>query len=146
PEKCVSVGDDGVTLSVDVARSDLMLETELPRFAERINTPSANGQRLYRITPASLKSAGTSVSTLETWFQQRTGEPLSAAARLLLTAEQSPAPVFRRHLVLHVANPEFADGLLQWPETQGLIESRLGPTALAVLDENLTPLCEKLRA
>jgi len=145
PEKCVSVADDGVTLTVDGARSDLLLETELPRFAERISTPSANGQRLYRLTPASLKSSGVSVGTLETWFQQRTGEPLSAAARLLLTASQTPAPVFRRHLVLHVASPEIADGLLQWPETQGLIESRLGPTALAVAEEKVAALREKLR-
>jgi hypothetical protein len=145
PEKCVSVADDGVTLTVDGARSDLLLETELPRFAERISTPSANGQRLYRLTPASLKSSGVSVGTLETWFQQRTAEPLSAAARLLLTANLTPAPVFRRHLVLHVASPEIADGLLQWPETQGLIESRLGPTALAVAEEKVAALREKLR-
>jgi hypothetical protein len=145
PERCVSVGDDGVTLSVDVARSDLLLETELPRFAERVSGPSANGRRLYRLTPTSLKSSGVSVSTLEMWFQQRTGEPLSAAARLLLTAGQTAAPIFRRHLVLHVASPEIADGLLQWPETQGLIESRLGPTALAVAEEKVGALRGKLR-
>src|SRR5262249_7102894 len=128
------------------ARSDLLLETELPRFAERVSTPSANGRRLYRITPASLKAGGASAAALETWFQQRTGQPLSAAARLLLTGGQAPAPVFRRHLVLHVASPEIADGLTQWPETRGLIESRLGPTAVAVAEENVGPLREKLHA
>jgi hypothetical protein len=145
PEQCVTVEGDGVTLSVDLARSDLLLETELPRFAERVGTPSANGRRLYRITPASLRAGGATAAALETWFQQRTGQPLSAAARLLLTGGQAPAPVFRRHLVLHVATPEIADGLMQWPETQGLIESRLGPTALAVAEEKVTPLREKLR-
>jgi hypothetical protein len=145
PEQCVTVEPDGITLSVDLARSDLLLETELPRFAERVSTPSANGRRLYRLTPASLKAGGTSAGALETWFQQRTGQPLSAAARLLLSGGQPPAPFLRRHLVLHVASPEIADGLMQWPETQGLIESRLGPTALAVAEENVGQLREKLR-
>ena len=36
PERCVDVEADGVTLSVDLARSDLLLETELQRFAEPI--------------------------------------------------------------------------------------------------------------
>src|SRR5205085_2115239 len=34
PEKCVEVEADGVTLTVDLARSDLLLESEVQRFAE----------------------------------------------------------------------------------------------------------------
>jgi hypothetical protein len=41
PEKCVGIEDDGVTLSVDLARSDLLLETEVPRFADLIGGSAA---------------------------------------------------------------------------------------------------------
>src|SRR5205823_9021715 len=54
PEQCVTVGDDGVTLTVDLTKSDLMLETELQRFAEPAGRPEHNGRRTYILTPASL--------------------------------------------------------------------------------------------
>ena len=149
PDKCVEVAPDGVTLAVDVARSDLLLETELPRFAERLERPGPNGRREYRLTPASLeagKAAGVTVSALEAWFQQRTGHSLSPAARLLLIGAELPSPALHRHLVLTVATEELADGLLQWPETRGLVETRLGPTALIVADANVRLLRERLTA
>jgi hypothetical protein len=149
PERCVSVEPDGVTLSVDLARSDLLLETELPRFAEVVERTPVNGRRLYRLTPASLaqaRSAGMGVPALEAWFQQRAGQPLTAAARLLLTGPQGPSPQVRQLLVLQVSATELADGLQQWPQTRGLIEARLGPTALVVTEENLPRLRETLRA
>jgi hypothetical protein len=149
PEKCVHVESDGVTLSVDLARSDLLLETELPRFAELAGGSSANGRRQYRLTPASLnagRSAGMSLTTLEMWFHQRAGQPLPPAARLLMTAGQTQAPHLRRHLVLQVADEELADGLMQWPQTRELIEERLGPAALVVAEDNAAALRERLRA
>jgi hypothetical protein len=76
----------------------------------------------------------------------RTGRPVSAATRLLLTAGEVPAPELRRHLVLHVADEELADGLLQWPQTRSLIAERLGPTALAVEEEQAGLLRERLKA
>ena len=147
PEKCVTVEPDGVTLAVDLARSDLLLETDLPRFAMPLGTASG-GKRQYRITPATLAAAresGMSVTHLETWFTQRTGQSLPAAVRMLLTAAQLPPPRLKRQLVLHVAAVEIADGLLQWPETRGLIESRLGPTTLVVPEESLPLLRERLK-
>jgi hypothetical protein len=149
PEKCVTIEADGVTLSVDLARSDLLLETEVPRFAELVGGSTANSRRQYRLTPASLlagRSAGMTLPTLEMWFLQRAGQPLPAAARLLMTAGQGEAPQFRRHLVLHVADEELADGLVQWPQTRELIEERLGPTALVVAEENAEKLRERLDA
>jgi hypothetical protein len=148
PERCVIAEADGVSLTVDVARSDLILETELPRFAERLEggTP---GHRHYRLTPASLTAArnsGLTAATLDAWFQQRTGQPLPAAARLLLTGAQLTPPRLQRHLVLHVAAAELADGLMQWPDTRGLIAARLGPTTLAVTDEAVPKLRERLQA
>ena len=147
PEKCVTVEPDGVTLTIDVSRSDLLLETELPRFATALDRVSANGRRQYRLTPASLTAAresGMSVPQLEAWFVQRTGSVLSPAARLLLGAAQAPAPQMKRHLVLHVATAEMADGLMQWPQTRELIEERLGPTALVVAEETVGKLREQL--
>jgi hypothetical protein len=147
PERCVEIGDDGVTLRVDLARSDLLLETELPRFAELLEHPGSNGRREYRLTPASLnagKSVGLTIGALETWFLQRTGESLSPAARLLLFGSELPSPELRRHLLLHVASADLADGLMQWPETRSLIAARVGPTALVVTEENAVGLRSRL--
>jgi hypothetical protein len=149
PEKCVQVEADGVTLSVDLARSDLLLETELPRFAELVAGSPASGRRQYRLTPASLsaaRSTGMTLTALEIWFHQRAGQPLPPAARLLMSAEQMQAPQLRRHLVLHVADEDLADGLVQWPQTRELIAERLGPTALVVAEENTATLREQLRS
>jgi hypothetical protein len=148
PDKCVEVEADGVTLLVDLARSDLFLETELQRFAEGEDRATANGRRLYRLTPASLQAArnsGLGIRDLEDWFAHRTGRPLSPAARLLLAGAQLPLLALRRELVLHVDTPEIADGLLQWPGTRSLIQARLGPTALTVAEEHAEILREKLR-
>ncbi len=145
----MTVEPDGVTLMVDLARSDLLLETELPRFAERIDAAPATGHRPYVLTPASLEAAragGMTLGALEAWFQQRTGEPLPPAARLLMAGGEAPAARFQRHLVLHVANEETADGLMQWPPTRALIAARLGPTALAVEEEQADELRRRLKA
>jgi hypothetical protein len=148
PERCVTAEADGVTLTVDLARSDLLLETELPRFAEPVAGPAPAGRRQYRLTPASLAAAreqGMSVPALEAWFQQRTGRPLPPAARLLLIGTQASAPRLERPLVLRVASPEVADGLVQWPQTSPLIADRLGPTALVVAEEHVELLRRRLR-
>jgi hypothetical protein len=147
PERCVSVEPDGVTLTVDLSKSDLLLETEAPRFAELVPSPSPNGRRQYRLTPASLAAAregSWSLPMLERWFAQRAGQVLPPAARLLMVGGAMAAPRLRTHLVLHVAAPELAEGLMQWPETRPLIAERLGPTALAVAEENVAALRERL--
>ncbi len=154
PEKCVEVGSDGVTLSIDLTRSDLLVETELQRFAEPLeqsgprNIDKGTAARHYRLTPGSLaasREGGLTQRTLDEWFMQRSGRPLSAAARLLLAGPQVPALELRRHLVLTVATAEVADGLLQWPDTRALIENRLGPTTLTVAEENAGRLRERLQ-
>jgi hypothetical protein len=149
PEKCVEVEPDGVTLGVDLARSDLLLETELPRFAEPLDAAPANGRRRYRLTPASLSTAragGMTAAQLDIWFVQRTGGTLPPAGRLLLGAGQLPPPQLRPYLVLRVADEGTADGLMQWPDTRALIEERLGPTALVVAEANAEALLARLRA
>ena len=59
---------------------------------------------------------------------------------------QAPPAHFRRHLVLHVADAETADGLVQWPQTRDMIAARLGPTALAVEEEQAEELRRRLKA
>jgi hypothetical protein len=148
PEKCVEVDVDGVTLAVDLAKSDLLIETEVRRFAEMLDRPGSNGRRYYRVTPASLgqgRERGLSLQALETWFQQRSGEALPAAAKLIFTGSQLSPYELRRLVVLHVPTAEMADGLVQWPGTRSLIETRLGPTALAVAEEHVAALRERLQ-
>jgi Helicase conserved C-terminal domain len=147
-EPCVEVEADGVTLNVDLARSDLLLETEMQRFAEPATAPAAPGRRVYRLTPTSIgtaRSQGLSLPALTTWFEQRTGLPLSPAARLLYSGADAPPAELRRQLVLQVADPETADGFLQWPATAALIRGRLGPTALVVAEADVPRLLERLR-
>jgi hypothetical protein len=148
PEKCVDVEADGVTLNVDLAKSDLLLETELTRFAEPIDRPGLHGRRLYRLTPVSIAAAreqGVTPVFLEGWFERRTGQPLTAAARLLLTGPETPPLELRRQLVLFVPNAVIADGVMEWPGTRSLVQARLGPTALAVAEEDVAALTERLR-
>ncbi len=148
-ERCVDVDPDGVTFTVDLTRSDLLLETELSRFAESLDGPSVNGRRRYRLTPTSLaagREGGWGVPELEAWFAHRSGQPLSAAARLLLLgADASPFTVHQQ-TVLRVPSEELADGLVQWPGTRALVVERLGPTALVVEEEHLPLLKERLAA
>jgi hypothetical protein len=130
-----------------MAKSDLLLETEVQRFAESVRKVGANGRRQYRLTPTSLhagRDSGLNLPAMEEWFLQRTGRPLTPAARLILTSNQISPPELRRQLVMHVDSTDTADGLLQWPETKMLIEARLGPTALLIAEENLDALRARL--
>ena len=148
PEPCVEVDADGITLGVDLVRSDLLLEIELERFAEVSPRPAAHGRRFYRLTPPSLTAArqqGVTTAFLDRWFAQRTGGPMSAAARLLLEGPEKPPPVLRREIVLQVADPALADGLQQWPATRSLIQARLGPTALVVAEGDVAAFMERLK-
>jgi hypothetical protein len=148
PERCVEIDGDGVVLSVDLARSDLLLESEVQRFAEPRPGPTPPGRKLYQLTIASVaqaKQSGLTLAALEMWFHQRTNSMLSPAARLLFGAADAAPGELRRQLVLHVADIELADGILQWPATRGLIQARLGPTALAVHEADKASLEERLR-
>lgn len=147
PERCVDVEPDGVTLSVDLARSDLLLETELLRFATPIDQTGSPGKRYFQLTPVSVLAArqhGLSLTNLQTWFVQRTGLPITSAAALLTTGPDAPPAQLRRLLVLRVDSDALADGLQQWPATRDLIAERLGPTALVVAEENVALLLTRL--
>jgi hypothetical protein len=125
----------------------LLIETEVGRFAELLERPGANGKRWYRVTPKSLgqgRDGGLSLQLLEAWFQQRSGQPLPAATKLLYTSSQLTPYELKQLVVLQVPTTEVADGLTQWPQTRSLIARRLGPTALAVAPEHVKALCDQL--
>jgi hypothetical protein len=150
PDRCVGVESDGVTLVIDLANSDLMLETEMSRFADLVSRSEMVGgkaKRIYRLNASSLARArefGWTGQMLEQWFLQRTGQMVSASAKLLLTAAQYAPPKLQRHLVIRVEDSEMADGLMQWKPTRELISERLGADALSVTEENLPKLRETL--
>jgi hypothetical protein len=147
PEPCIDVNDDGVTLQLDLNRSDLLLESEVRRFADEVDFQPQAGKRIFRLTPSSLargEDCGLTIDALESWFLNRCGQPLSAAGRLLLASEQAPPSHVRRLTVLQVADESLAAGLMQWPETRELIAEQLGPTTLVVVEEVLPALQEKL--
>jgi hypothetical protein len=147
PGKCVEIEPDGVTLVVDPVRSDLLLETEMNRFATPMPHQNGADRRAYRVTPVSLAASVAprmSLFALEEWFLHRTGQALSPAIRLLLSSAESPPLELRRLLVIETPTSQLADGLLQWPESRDLIQERLGPRALAIEDHNVDALRSKL--
>jgi hypothetical protein len=66
--------------------------------------------------------------------------PLPPPGRLFAVGPDLPPPAVRTQLVLHLPSAEIADGLMQWPDTAGLVGDRLGPTAVVVEAELLEPL------
>ncbi|OWK45251.1 hypothetical protein FRUB_01582 [Fimbriiglobus ruber] len=146
PQQCVTVDADGVTLTIDAAHSDLMLEAEIGRLADPV-TGDPPGLRRVRISPQSLaraQAAGLTLADLDAWFQARAGHPLPAPGRLFVLAPHLAAPTAARHLVVHLPSAEATDGLVQWPTTAALVGPRLGPTAVVVDEANLERLREVL--
>jgi hypothetical protein len=146
PQRCVTVGDDGVTLTVDAAQADLLLEAEIGRYADPL--PAENPVvRRFRLSPQSLRRAaelGLSIADIDGWFYDRTGGPLSPAGRLFLLGGQLPPPAAARKLVVQFPTPEITDGVMQWPQTRVLVSERLGPTAVVVEEDAFEPLREVL--
>jgi hypothetical protein len=154
-EACVEVEPDGVTLALDLGRSDLLVDAELARFAdEQVARSRPDGtsapRRAFVVSPASLARAaesGMTVAQLARWFQQRTGGELPAAIRLLLHAATpgvGPFPIVRP-LIMTTPSSDLLDGLLQHPSTALLLGDRIGPTSVIVPDDSVEPLAQALR-
>lgn len=144
PEPCLVVGDDGVTLTVDVGRSDLLLEIELPMLTD----PVAPGERgIVRLTPASLQratDAGWTNDDIARWFLRRAGHGLTAAGRALLTAHTATGTLEKR-LVLSLSSSDVLDGLMQWPPTAACLGERLGPCTVVVPSDKVGGLATGLK-
>jgi len=137
PQRCMTVDADGVTLTVDAAQADLLLEAEIGRYAESLAHENPVVRR-FRLSPQSLRRAadlGLSLADIDVWFTERSGIPLSPAGRLFLLARQLQAPAAARKLVVQFPTSELTDGVMQWPETRVLVAERLGPTAISVDEE-----------
>lgn len=142
PQRCVSVAEDGVTLTVDAAQADLLLEAEIGRYADPLPSEIPTVRR-FQLSPQSLRRAadlGLSITEIDSWFVERTGFPLSPAGRLFLLGKQLPPPTAARKLVVQFPTPEIADGVMQWPESRRLVAERLGPMAIAIEEEAFEPL------
>jgi hypothetical protein len=142
PQRCVSVGDDGITLTVDAAQADLLLEAEIGRYADALPSESPTIRR-FQLSPQSLRRSadlGLAITDIDAWFVERTGQPLSPAGRLFLLGKQLPPPTASRRLVVQFPTSEITDGVLQWPDTRVLVAERLGPTAIAIDDAAFEPL------
>lgn len=152
PERCVAVEGDGVTLTLDPSRSDLLVEAELARFADEERNPPSTGRgvarRRFTVTAATLgraAEAGLTPMLLADWFLRRTGEAPTPAVRLMMRPTDAmgrkPWPVHRL-LVLTAPSAELLDGIMQHPETGPLLDERLGPVSVVVAEDQL----DRLRA
>lgn len=142
PQPCVTFDSDGVTFTVDIATSDLLLEAELGRLAVRLDDPT---QRRYRITPTTAKAIreeGWTVHHWDEWAFHRSGNTLPASAKLLLLGHGTAR--VERPIVLHLDSETLTEGVCQWPDTASLVMSRLGPQAITVEEANLPLLKQKL--
>jgi len=156
-EVCVMVEADGVSLALDPARADLMVEAEVSRFAdalsppEPVRGPSAVPALLrFVISPASLRrgmNRGMSLPQLSEWFVRRTGGEIPPASQLLLMVRTSRVPPLKaaRIMVLNVPSVELLDGLVQHPATSPLLGDRLGPTSVTIADDQMVPLQKALK-
>ncbi len=155
PEACLEVEADGVTLTLDLARSDLLIDAELSRFADEqpieprpASLPGSgspgNPRRRFLVSPASLARAaenGLSPAILAHWYMKRTGAEMPPAVRLLLLAASGrPAPLAaHRPLILRAPSMQWLDGLMQHPATRDYMGERLGPTAVIIPEEARFP-------
>lgn len=154
PERCVTVEGDGVTLTLDPSRSDLLVEAELARFADEepvIASSRGASRRRFTVNSATLGravEAGLTPGLLADWFLRRTGEAPTPAVRLMMRPAdpkgRRPWPV-RRFLVLTAPSAELLDGIMQHPETAPLLGDRLGAISVVVPEDSLAPLRNALQ-
>jgi len=153
----VMVEADGVSLVLDPARSDLLVDAELTRFADEqaVSPPtrgasSESSPRRFVVTAASLRrglSRGLSPPQLAEWYERRTGGAIPSAVRLLLAPRTERIPLLkpRRLLVLDLPSVELLDGLLQHPVSSPWLGDRLGPKSVVIADDHLAPLQKALQ-
>jgi len=82
---CARVDEGGIEITLDPRTSDLLAEIELSGFA-RFEGVTSEGERTYRVTPASLAQGqrrGWELAKLDRWFRERCGHPIPPALRLL---------------------------------------------------------------
>jgi hypothetical protein len=156
-EVCVKVESDGVTLALDLSRSDLLVDAELLRFADLLAAePRAldDGKwlavRRFRVTAASLARGlgrGMSHPDLGGWFHARTGNPMPPAIELLLAARSPRLASLKatREVIVTLPTVILLDGLIQHPATGLLLGERLGPFSVTVPEDRIEALQKALK-
>ena len=128
-----------MTLTIDVAAADLLLDAEIVRFSEALPSEQLAPRR-YRLTGELLRRAAESLplTDIDAWFIDRTGQPLSPAGRLVSASARRP---LRR---LQSVSSSCASRRLNLPmascngrRPRKFVSERLGPTIVAVGEENL---------
>jgi hypothetical protein len=157
PDVCVTVEADGVAMTLDPSRSDLMVDAELGRFADERPAPARSSEparRRFVVTAASLRRGlerGLTTHDLVDWYARRTGGEMPPAVRLILASVPSssgarvPPLKAARMLVLTLPDAGLLDGLLQHPATSPWLGDRLGPTSVTIADDHLEPLRKTLK-
>jgi hypothetical protein len=155
----VAIEPDGVSMALDPARSDLMVDAELRRFADELPSgrpahgrPAEAARRRFVVTAASVRRGldrGLAPQDLADWYARRAGGEIPPAVRLLLAASSPgsrvpPLPVART-LVLNLPDAGLLDGLLQHPATRPWLGERLGPKAVEIPEDRLESLREVLK-
>ncbi len=146
-----------MTLALDPARSDLLVDAELSRFANEQPSEAAVADqqhgpapRRFVVTMESLRrgsSRGMTAGLLAEWYTRRTGAEIPPAVRLLLAIRSAQVPPLRpaRILVLTVTSADLLDGLLQHPAIRPWLGDRLGPDSVTIADDCLIPLQKALK-
>jgi hypothetical protein len=132
PEVCVTIESDGVSMALDPARSDLLVDAELNRFADGSAAPPCwtvreSEPRRFVVTTATLRRerAGASTRTCSPMAPGRTGGEVpppsdsagAAGARTALKATRSGPPSLpsafdlRRHDPASATRPWLGDRL-----------------------------------
>jgi hypothetical protein len=157
PGTCATIGPDGVTLAVDPARSDLLVDAELSRFADELpsepgalDNPHGPAPKRFVVTTKSLRrgaSRGMTAAQLAEWYLRRTGAGIPPAVQLLLAVRSSQVPPLQptRILVLTLTRAELLDGLLQHPAIRPWLGDRLGAYSVTIADECVVPLARALK-
>jgi hypothetical protein len=158
PEACAAVEADGISMVLDPARSDLLVEAEIARFADElpsIRTPESRADeapvRRFVVTSGSLDrglARGLDIAHIDDWYQRRTGDNIPPAVRLMLAPRGSKIPplMANRRLILTLPNADLLDGLIQHPATAPWLGDRLGPKTITVPDEKLESLQKALKS
>ncbi len=119
-QKCLTFGDDGVTLTVDTPQADLLLEAEIGYFAEPLAI-EPNGVRKFRLTgsfasprgPKAVAHSPTSTHGLRNGPGRRCRPP-----GVCYCTTQLPPPQVAKLLVVKLPTTEIADGVMQLPATR----------------------------
>ena len=159
PEICAVVEPDGVTLSLDPARSDLLVEAELARFADLLpptytpsedHRPGPERRQFLRHARIAAARNGPRNAPPPNSPSGTAGAPAAKSrprygSCSLAKASRIPALKAARMLVLNLPNPELLDGLLQHPATSPLLGRRLGPCSVVIADDRLPSLQKALK-